>query len=174
MDGIETLTETRKLYKDLPIIMFSTLTERGGSKNLEALSFGAIDYVTKPANVGSISIAKQRNRDELIPKIKMFCAGKAVTKTPVAAIPMTVAKTEAPVTKKHFRPRAHQPENIYSCNWCLNWRLQCFSRIISYPSWGSSRTHSFGATYASFFTKLLAERLSSKSPADIQEEKAEE
>ena len=35
MDGIETLTEARKLYKDLPIIMFSTLTERGGSKTLE-------------------------------------------------------------------------------------------------------------------------------------------
>ncbi|MBC8284822.1 MAG: response regulator, partial [Nitrospinae bacterium] len=38
MDGIETLTEARKLYKDLPIIMFSTLTERGGSKTLEALA----------------------------------------------------------------------------------------------------------------------------------------
>ena len=45
MDGIETLTEARKLYKDLPIIMFSTLTERGGSENLEALSLGATDYV---------------------------------------------------------------------------------------------------------------------------------
>ena len=43
MDGIETLTEARKLYKDLPIIMFSTLTERGGSKTLEALVLGATD-----------------------------------------------------------------------------------------------------------------------------------
>ena len=41
MDGIETLTEARKLYKDLPIIMFSALTERGGSKTLEALALGA-------------------------------------------------------------------------------------------------------------------------------------
>jgi two-component system, chemotaxis family, protein-glutamate methylesterase/glutaminase len=38
IDCIETLTEARKLYKDLPIIMFSNLTERGGSKNLEALA----------------------------------------------------------------------------------------------------------------------------------------
>ena len=43
MDGIETLTEARKLYKELPIIMFNTLIERGGSKNLEALALGATD-----------------------------------------------------------------------------------------------------------------------------------
>ena len=74
MDGLETLAEARMLYKDLPIIMFSTLTERGGAKTLEALSLGATDYVTKPANVGSVSVAMQRIRDELIPKIKMFCS----------------------------------------------------------------------------------------------------
>ena len=34
--------------------MFSTLTERGASATLDALSAGANDYVTKPANVGSV------------------------------------------------------------------------------------------------------------------------
>ena len=43
MDGIETLTEARKLYKELPTIMFNTLIERGGSKTLEALALGATD-----------------------------------------------------------------------------------------------------------------------------------
>ena len=71
MDGLQTLAEARKIYKDLPIIMFSTLTERGGAKTLEALALGATDYVTKPANVGSVSVAMQRIRDELIPKIKI-------------------------------------------------------------------------------------------------------
>ena len=93
MDGIKILTEARKLYKELPIIMFNTLIERGGSKNLEALALGATDYVTKPANVDSISIAKQRIRGELIPKIKMFCAGKAGTETPLEAIPKPIEKT---------------------------------------------------------------------------------
>ena len=93
MDGIETLTEARKLYKELPIIMFNTLIERGGSKTLEALALGATDYVTKPANVDSISIAKQRIRGELIPKIKMFCVGKAGTENPVEAIPKPIEKT---------------------------------------------------------------------------------
>ena len=35
--------------------MFSTLTERGAAATLEALALGASDYVTKPANVGSVA-----------------------------------------------------------------------------------------------------------------------
>ena len=51
----------------LPVIMFSTLTERGAQTTLEALTLGATDYITKPANVGSVVAARQRVRDELIP-----------------------------------------------------------------------------------------------------------
>lgn len=73
MDGLETLTEVRKLYPKLPVIMFSTLTERGAQTTLEALSRGATDYVTKPSNVGSVGAAIQSVQSELIPKIKVFC-----------------------------------------------------------------------------------------------------
>src|SRR5208283_5812374 len=48
MDGLETLVEIRKLYPKLPVIMFSTLTERGAAATLDALARGASDYVTKP------------------------------------------------------------------------------------------------------------------------------
>jgi two-component system chemotaxis response regulator CheB len=75
MDGLTTVTEIRKTWKTLPIIMFSTLTERGASATMEALARGATDYVTKPANVGSVTIAQQRIRDDLIPRIKSLCAG---------------------------------------------------------------------------------------------------
>jgi two-component system chemotaxis response regulator CheB len=74
MDGLETIVELRKTWKTLPVIMFSTLTERGGQATIEALARGATDYVTKPANVGSVTIAQQRVRDELIPRIKALCA----------------------------------------------------------------------------------------------------
>ncbi len=73
MDGLETVTEIRKIYRSLPIIMFSTLTERGAEKTLEALKRGATDYVTKPANVGNVSTSIERLREELIPKIKAHC-----------------------------------------------------------------------------------------------------
>lgn len=81
MDGLETLGAIRKTNPRLPVIMFSTLTERGAAVTLDALSMGASDYVTKPANVGSVAAAMQRVRDELIPKIKALCAEKSsVTK----------------------------------------------------------------------------------------------
>ncbi|MCU0716247.1 MAG: chemotaxis response regulator protein-glutamate methylesterase [Pirellula sp.] len=73
MNGLETLTELRRLYPKLPVIMFSTLTQRGAEATLEALSRGASDYVTKPANVGSVSQAMDNVRRELAPKIKGLC-----------------------------------------------------------------------------------------------------
>jgi two-component system chemotaxis response regulator CheB len=72
MDGLQTLAEIRKLYPKLPVIMFSTLTDRGASATLEALSLGASDYAAKPGPEGS---AAESIRAELIPKIKALCAG---------------------------------------------------------------------------------------------------
>lgn len=91
MDGLQTLAALRKTHPHLPVIMFSTLTERGGAATLEALSLGASDYVTKPANVGSVALAQQRIREELIPKVKALLRRQAqhAAHHPVAApIPM--------------------------------------------------------------------------------------
>ncbi len=73
MDGLETLTEIRKRQPRLPVIMFSSITERGAIVTLEALARGANDYVTKPSNTGNMAASLQRVRDELIPRIKTFC-----------------------------------------------------------------------------------------------------
>ena len=73
LDGLGTLRELRKTHPDLPVIMFSTLTERGAAATLEAMSLGASDYVTKPANVGSVNESIERVRAELVPKIKALC-----------------------------------------------------------------------------------------------------
>lgn len=74
LSGLETLAEIRKLYPTLPVVMFSTLTERGASATLDALALGASDYVTKPSNTGSMAAGVQAVRDALIPKIKGLCA----------------------------------------------------------------------------------------------------
>jgi len=72
MDGLQTLIEIRRLYKKLPVIMFSTLTERGAAITLEALALGANDYATKSITAGT---ARQHICEELIPKIKALCQG---------------------------------------------------------------------------------------------------
>lgn len=94
MDGLETLRELRKTHPSLPVIMFSTLTERGASVTLDALALGASDYVTKPSNVGSVNLAMQRVREELIPRIKGFCK-KGLAPAPVSR---PVAAPEPPAS----------------------------------------------------------------------------
>lgn len=72
MDGLETVRELRKLDSRIPIIMFSSLTERGAAVTLEALALGATDYATKPSNVDGTATFDAVTR-ELIPKIRALC-----------------------------------------------------------------------------------------------------
>lgn len=73
MDGLETLRHLRPLHPRLPVVMFSTLTERGATATLDALELGASDYVTKPANVGSVMASMEAVRQQLVPKIHGLC-----------------------------------------------------------------------------------------------------
>ncbi|WP_040338829.1 protein-glutamate methylesterase/protein-glutamine glutaminase [Candidatus Blastococcus massiliensis] len=90
MDGIEAVRAIRsgsggQKYSRVPIVMFSTLTERGASATLDALSSGANDYVTKPANVGSVAQSMESVREQLIPKIKALTGRPVSTPQPRAA-----------------------------------------------------------------------------------------
>lgn len=70
MDGLEALAAMRALRPKLPIIMFSTLTERGAEATIQALSLGATDYATKPSGAVSPTEALLQVQDELIRKIR--------------------------------------------------------------------------------------------------------
>jgi two-component system, chemotaxis family, protein-glutamate methylesterase/glutaminase len=96
MDGLETLRQIRKLYPELPVIMFSTLTERGATATLDALSLGASDYVTKAANVGSLEKSMVSLRSELVPKIKQFFQFGTAAKHS-QPVPLTLPVVAAPV-----------------------------------------------------------------------------
>ena len=100
MDGLETLIHLRKLRPKLPVIMFSTLTERGACATLEALARGASDYVTKPANVGSVTQAQTQIRDQLIPKIKALCGRVVVPRPGTPSQRLPVAALVQPVSRR--------------------------------------------------------------------------
>ncbi len=85
LNGIQTLTEIRKLYPKLPVIMFSTLTERGAAITLEALSLGASDYATKPTNSESLANAMDQVRQQLVTKI-ISLAGRSSYAVPTPAV----------------------------------------------------------------------------------------
>ena len=70
-DGLATLRELRRVRTDLPVIMFSSHTQRGAQATLLALTLGATDCVGKPANMASVADSWKCLEEELLPKVKL-------------------------------------------------------------------------------------------------------
>jgi two-component system chemotaxis response regulator CheB len=68
MDGITALTRMRATHPRLPVIMFSTLTERGANVTFDALAAGASDYVLKPSTQAGESLQQVVSKT-LVPKL---------------------------------------------------------------------------------------------------------
>lgn len=73
MDGITFLRNLMRL-RPMPVVMVSTLTDKGADVTLEALELGAVDFVTKPKL--DIASKLQDYADELIEKIKIAARAK--------------------------------------------------------------------------------------------------
>lgn len=166
MNGLAALKELRKMYLRLPVIMFSTLTERGAAATLDALALGASDYVTKPSNVGGIGPALQRIREDLIPKIKAHCCKVSRRIGPPA--PRTPLKTSCPVTQTPSFQSAGQRVDIVAIGVSTGGPNALGEVIPQLPQ-------DFPAPIVivqhmpPIFTKFLAERLSSKSQIHVVE-----
>jgi two-component system chemotaxis response regulator CheB len=158
MDGLQTLAEIRKLYLKLPVIMFSTLTERGAAATLDALSLGASDYATKPSNTGSPAASIARVRAELIPKIKALCGGVALK---LQALPRT---RPAPKIRTRANPRI-EIVAIGTSTGGPNALAEVLPRIPNdFPVPIVVVQH-----MPPIFTRLLAERLASRSSIPVEE-----
>ncbi|MGZ6753212.1 MAG: protein-glutamate methylesterase/protein-glutamine glutaminase [Nocardioides sp.] len=98
LDGIEAVRQVRASGNRVPIIMFSTLSERGATATLDALAAGATDYVPKPANVGSVGRSIDQIRLALIPKVKVLGrpAPARVRSVPSAPAPARTPLRSAP------------------------------------------------------------------------------
>lgn len=72
LDGLATLTEIRRQWPQLPVIMCSALTKEGAQATIDALERGAADFVTKPVS-NSVAESITHFRDELVPRIKSHC-----------------------------------------------------------------------------------------------------
>ncbi len=159
MDGLQTLAAVRPLYPKLPIIMFSTLTERGAAATLDALSLGASDYATKPSNTGSTAVALERIRAELIPKIKALCGVVA----PLKLFPLPRVRPAVRV-RARSNPRI-EIVAIGTSTGGPNALAEVLPRIPSdFPVPIVVVQH-----MPPIFTRLLAERLASRSAIPVEE-----
>ncbi len=170
MDGLTTVTEIRKTWKTLPIIMFSTLTERGAQATMEALARGATDYVTKPANVGSVTIAQQRIRDDLIPRIKSLCVG-VLPAAPRASIADQLAKVAGTPPPRPLRPAPTGPPQSISivAIGCSTGGPNALIEILPKLPADFPLPIVITQHMPPMFTKFLADRLSAMSKLSVRE-----
>lgn len=96
MDGLAALTEIRTRHPRLPVIMFSTLTEKGATATLEALARGASDYVTKPSNTGSVAESMAQVREQVVPRLKALTGARRVVASAPAPPVRAAARTAFP------------------------------------------------------------------------------
>jgi two-component system chemotaxis response regulator CheB len=101
MDGLTFLEKLMRAYP-MPVVMVSSLTEKGCEITLRALELGAVDFVTKPkidVKTGTIELA-----DEIIAKVKAAARarvrprGKSSAAGPVS---VPVHKSEALLKSTH-------------------------------------------------------------------------
>ena len=158
MDGLTTLKAIRQVRPTLPVIMFSTLVERGAIATLDALAAGANDYVTKPANVGSVSIAMARVKQELIPKIKALCGRRNMPAMPTF-VPKPIIRPV--VAGNHLIDAVVIGVSTGGPN-ALSEMLPLLPADLPVPV-------AIVQHMPTFFTRLLAERLNSKCKLKVRE-----
>ncbi len=162
MDGIETVLQIRKLYPHIYVIMFSTLTERGATSTLDALRSGANDYITKASNATSLDQAAANLRAELVPKIKQFFQ--------LEQIPAKTAILPEPPAKAFPLPAARpwQPRRILAIGVSTGGPNALAELIPMFPK-NFALPILIVQHMPPLFTRLLAERLASKSNVRVEE-----
>jgi two-component system chemotaxis response regulator CheB len=93
MDGLDFLARLMRL-RPTPVVMVSTLTERGAEATLRALELGAIDFVAKP-RIG-VADGLARLADDITAKIRI--AARSQPRRHVAPAPATGGSAAPPAT----------------------------------------------------------------------------
>jgi len=107
MDGIDFLSKLMRL-RPMPVVMVSTLTERGADVTLKALELGAIDFVAKP-KIG-VADGLRQLADDITDKVRIASKARIHRMPTPAAAPAAGAPTvpgagHAPAQAGHPAPR---------------------------------------------------------------------
>ncbi len=174
MDGLQTVAAIRRFNRTLPIIMFSTVTARGASATLDAIGLGANDYVTKPSTrsgtVGQLGLVYQ----DLLDKIKTHChyeanAGAGDPSPSLRPPVNSAAKIVTPATALQLAtPAASGPIEAIAIGVSTGGPNALAALLPTFPA-DLSVPIFIVQHMPRLFTKLLAERLSSKALIRVDE-----
>jgi len=167
MNGLETIPEIRKILPHIPIIMFSTLTERGAEATLDALTLGASDYVAKPSNQNMAATSEAINRD-LVPKIKALCHFPVRGQNPVAGASLPSVPTPRPEIRFHAAPLRTARPKIVTIGVSTGGPDALAKLLPAFPA-NFPLPVVIAQHMPAVFTTLLAKRLASKCALPVKE-----
>jgi len=104
MDGISFLRNLMKL-RPMPVVMISTLTEKGAPATLEALELGAVDYLAKPKTDQMQGL--QSYSLDILEKIRIAASANIYSMERTQR-----ARTEIPVEREKASPFSFSPGRI--------------------------------------------------------------
>jgi two-component system, chemotaxis family, protein-glutamate methylesterase/glutaminase len=176
LDGLGALEKIRQTHPRLPVIMFSTLTERGAAATLEALSRGASDYVTKPSNTGSVAEGLASVRDQLVPRIRALVGMRLLTgdtprqrrSEPVGTPPVPAAPTPPTPAVRPAPVRRSGPPQALLIG-CSTGGPDALARVIADLPAGLRVPVMVVQHMPPVFTAMLAQRLDKLSPLEVRE-----
>lgn len=163
MDGLSTLRALRQRAPRLPVLLFSSLTERAGALTLDALALGANDYLTKPSTLSGDRSSLASTQAELLSRVKALHAM-------ASGVPLPVHGEPAPEPRPAAPPRRRTAQRVEVV-------------VVGTSTGGpNALVEVVGALPAHFpvpvlivqhmppmFTRLLAERLNGLSPLQVRE-----
>jgi two-component system chemotaxis response regulator CheB len=167
MNGLETIPEIRKILPHTPIIMFSTLTERGAEATLDALALGASDYVTKPSNQNMAATSEAIQRD-LVPKIKALCHFPVRVQDPVASAQSLMLRAPRAEIRIHTPPARSSQLKIIAIGVSTGGPDALAKLLPSFPA-NFPLPVVIAQHMPPIFTTLLAKRLATKCALPVQE-----
>ena len=179
LDGLATLAELRPRWPDIPVVMYSTLTQRGASATLDALALGATDYVLKPSHVADRDAAGRAVRAELAPVVRSWGhlrRARAAAVTRVASSPAPTARqavlsgaSPPPV----LRPRIERSRPDVLVIGSSTGGPHALTEVIPQLPAGLPVPVLLVQHMPALFTKLLAERLDARSALEVVEVSSE-
>jgi two-component system, chemotaxis family, protein-glutamate methylesterase/glutaminase len=114
MDGLTALS-LLMAQRPVPVVMVSSLTEKGAMATLEALNLGAVDYIPKPG--GTISLSMVEIEAEVIAKVR--AAARARLKTARGLAARIRGRRHA---EPRARPRSSRDATDPPCRHARRWR----------------------------------------------------
>ena len=114
MDGLTFLKNLMRLHP-MPVIMISTLTEKGADVTMQALEYGAIDFIAKPKI--DVTHSMENYAEEIIAKVKAARHAKVNALENVPPKKVTSLKQKpSPQVKDHKVEKAHFIDEVLPKN----------------------------------------------------------